>query len=33
MDKKMSGLRVTRQVDSRLIWKLVVLGLMLYFTS
>lgn len=33
MDKKKSGLRVAIQVDSGLVWKLVVLGLMLYFST
>jgi len=33
MDKKLSVIRVTIQVESKLVWKLVILGLLFHFTS
>jgi len=33
MDRKLSGIRVTIQVESKLVWKLVILGLLFYFST
>jgi hypothetical protein len=33
MDKKTSAISVTIQVESKLVWKLVILGLLFHFAS